>query len=157
MSNLMPRNGRREASPIRAGEVSPGSLESLWDALVDLQARFDDAFGALGTGFDLHRPAADVEETPDAYLVEIDLAGVKRNDVEVTTDGRRLTVRGERKEKERTGFLRRRTRTVGSFFFDVVMPGEVVADGVTAGMEDGVLTVRLPKPEREHSRRIPVN
>lgn len=157
MSNLIPRNGHEDASPVRADDVSPGSIDSLWRALTDLQARFDEAFGAFGAGMSAHRPGAEVEETDDAYLVEIDLAGVKRSDVEVTTVGRRLTVRGERKERERRGFLRRRTRTVGSFFYDVVLPGDVDADGVSAGMEDGVLTVRLPKPERDRSRRIPVN
>ncbi len=102
-------------------------------------------------------PLADLEETDDAYLVEIELAGVKRGDIELTTSGRRLTVTGERKEKQRVGILRRRTRTVGRFRYEISLPGPFDVDQVAAGLEDGVLTVRLPKPESERPRRITVD
>src|SRR5690606_26044133 len=101
-------------------------------------------------------PLADVEETDDAYVVELDLPGVKRGDVDVEVDGRRLSVRGERKERERAGILRRRERTVGRFAYEVTLPGDVDADGVEARLDDGVLSVRLPKPEHDRRRRIPI-
>lgn len=101
-------------------------------------------------------PLADVEETDDAYLVEIELPGVKRGDLDIGIAGRRLSVRGERKEKERVGILRRRERTVGRFHYEVTLPGEVDEDGVTAGLDDGVLTVRVPKPESARPRRIQI-
>jgi HSP20 family protein len=102
-------------------------------------------------------PLADVEETDDAYLVEIELPGVKRDDVSVEVAGRRLTVSGERKERERAGILRRRTRTVGRFHYEVVLPGDVEEEGVSASMHEGVLTVRVPKPASERPRRIPIS
>ena len=101
-------------------------------------------------------PLADVEETDDAYLVEIELPGVKRGDIDVTLSGRQLTVTGERKEKERTGMLRRRTRVTGRFHYDVTLPGADPDAEVTAGYDDGVLSVRVPKPEADRPRRIPV-
>ena len=70
--------------------------------------------------------------------------------------GRRLTVSGERKERQRVGILRRRTRTVGRFHYEVVLPGDVEEEGVTASMEEGVLTLRVPKPASERPRRIAV-
>jgi HSP20 family protein len=88
---------------------------------------------------------ADVEETDDAYLVEIELPGVKRDDVSVEVAGRRLTVSGERKERERVGILRRRTRAVGRFHYEVVLPGDVEEEGVSASMDEGVLTLRVLK------------
>lgn len=107
----------------------------------------------LGGGF---TPLADVEETEDAYLVEVELPGVKRADVDIEMAGRRVSVRGERKEKERVGILRRRERTVGRFSYEVTLPGDVDEDGVEADLVEGVLTVRLPKPERDRPRRIEI-
>jgi HSP20 family protein len=103
------------------------------------------------------RPPADVEESDDAYLVEIELPGIRKDDLDIEVTGRRLTVSGERKEKERVGILRRRERTVGRFRYEVVVPGDVDEDGVEAGLDEGVLTVRLPKPVDQRPRRITVN
>lgn len=101
-------------------------------------------------------PPADVEETGDAYVVEIELPGVKRDDIDIEVAGRRVTVRGERKEKERVGILRRRERTVGRLHYEVSLPGDVDDDGVDAHLDEGVLTVRLPKPEHERRPRIEI-
>ena len=101
-------------------------------------------------------PVADVEETEDAYLVEIELPGVRREDIDVEVSADRLTVTGERTERERIGILRHRTRTVGRFHYEVTLPGHPDNEGVTAALAEGVLTVRVPKPEHERPRRIPV-
>ena len=53
-------------------------------------------------------PLADIEETDDAYVVGIELPGVRRDDVSVEAAGRQLSVSGERKEREQVGILRRR-------------------------------------------------
>ena len=101
-------------------------------------------------------PLADVEETDDAYNVEIELPGVRIEDVSVELAGPHLTVSGERKERQRVGILRRQTRTVGRFRYEVVLPGEVDDAGVQASLHEGVLTVRVPKAASERPRRIPV-
>ncbi len=82
-------------------------------------------------------PLADVEELDDAYVIEIELPGIKRDDVSVEVAGQRLTVSGERKERERVGILRRRTRTVGRFHYEVLLPGDVDEEGVEASLHDG--------------------
>jgi HSP20 family protein len=99
---------------------------------------------------------ADVEETDDAYVIEIELPGVKKGDIEIAMEGRRLTVSGERKEKERAGVLRRRTRSVGRFHYEVVLSGEVDESDVSASLDGGVLTIRVPKRESDRPRRIQV-
>lgn len=105
---------------------------------------------------DAFKPAADLEETDDAYLVEIELPGVKRDDIDIEMSGRRVSVRGERREKERVGILRRRERVVGRFDYEVTLPGDVDEESVEAHLDEGVLTVRLPKPEHERPRRIAI-
>ena len=101
-------------------------------------------------------PLADVEETGDAYVVEIELPGVKRDDVDIEVAGRRISVHGERKEKERVGILRKRERTVGRFHYEVILPGDIDDTGIKADLDEGVLTVRVPKPEHEQPRRIEI-
>jgi HSP20 family protein len=104
-----------------------------------------------GEGFST--PLGDLEELDDAWLLRAELPGVRREDVDVQVDGRRLLVRAERKETERKGILRRTTRTTGRYYLEVVLPGEVDPDGVEATLEDGVLTVRAAKPEAEQAGR----
>ena len=109
--------------------------------------------GLLGEAF---TPLADVEETSDAYVVEIELPGVKNEDLDIEIAGRRLTVSGERKEKERLGILRRRERVVGRFHYEVTLPGSVDEEQVEAHLDEGVLVIKLAKPESERPRRIEV-
>lgn len=136
---------------------------SRWDPFADLNRLNQQLQGYLERWNDLpsltggFTPLADVEETDDAYVVEIELPGVKRDDVSLEVTGGRLSVSGERKERERVGILRRRSRTVGQFHYEVVLPGEVDEDAVSASMDEGVLTVRVPKPASERPRRIPIN
>jgi len=101
-------------------------------------------------------PLADVEETDDAYLIELEVPGIKKGDVDIAVAGRRLTVTGERKEKERAGILRRRTRSVGRFHFEIELPEAIDGNGVSASLGDGVLTVRAPKAVAERARKVEV-
>lgn len=116
------------------------------------------AFGTAGLD-DWHptwTPLADVSETDDAYQVEVDLPGVRREDVDVQVFGRELSITGEFKERERVGLLRTRARRSGRFEYRTLLPEDIDADNITAELADGVLTVRLPKREAAKPRRIPV-
>jgi HSP20 family protein len=148
----------RRNSELQSGGLNVfAEMQSLNDQLRRLAEdwnRFPSLLGEAGEGF---APLADVEETDDAYLVEIELAGVNRDDIDVSLDGRQLVVTGERKEKERVGILRRRTRVTGRFRYEVTLPNCDPEAEVTANYSDGVLTVRVPKPVRERPRRIPVS
>ena len=101
-------------------------------------------------------PAVDIEETDEAFLVEADLPGVKRDDVTVELQDNELRIHGEVKERERTGILRRRTRRTGQVDYRVVLPGEVDADNVEANLQEGVLRVVVRKTEHAKPRRIEI-
>lgn len=135
----------------------------------DPLAEFDDLFSRIGnllettvgggltpTMAGAWAPAADISETDDAYLIEIDLPGVKRDDIDIEMGERELAISGEFKERERTGVLRRGTRRTGRFEYRTVLPGEVNAEGVSASLADGVLTVNVPKAEAAKPRHIEI-
>lgn len=118
----------------------------MWSAL-------DGAWAGSGTQLAL----ADLEETDDEFVLEVELPGVKKGDVDIELDGRRVVVTAERKERERVGILRRRTRSVGQLRHEVVLPVDVDDDRVQASLDHGVLTLRLPKVESAKRRRIEVH
>jgi HSP20 family protein len=134
----------------------------------DPLAEFDDLFGRIGNLLEstvggglaptagAWAPTADVSETDDAYLIEVDLPGVKRDDIDIEMGERELAISGEFKERERAGALRRGTRRTGRFEFRTVLPGEVNAEGVSASLTDGVLTVNIPKAEAARPRHIEI-
>jgi HSP20 family protein len=101
-------------------------------------------------------PAVDVEENDEAFVVEAELPGVKRDDVSVELQDNELRIHGEIKERERTGILRRQTRRTGQFDYRVTLPQEVDADNVEANLRDGVLRVQVRKAEQTKPRRIEI-
>jgi HSP20 family protein len=150
---------------LRSTPVSDGNFPALdpLRELAQLHQRMSQLMNtALGT--DLLSPAAqgwtplaDVTETDDAYVVEIDVPGVDRKDLTVEAVGGELRVSGEIVEKEKVGWLRHRTRRVGQFAYRTTLPGDIDTDRISADLADGVLTVRVPKTEAAKPRRITVN
>lgn len=102
------------------------------------------------------RPAADLSETDDAYVVEVELPGVPREHIDVAVAGNELAITGELKERERAGMLRQRTRRWGRFEYRTTLPQDVDADKIDATLSEGVLTVRVPKTERGKSRKVEI-
>ena len=126
------------------------------DADQDLQALLENAWSGRPADGLTWTPPVDIEETEDAWIVEAEIPGVKRQDVNVETRDSELLISGEIKERERKGILRRRTRRVGEFEFRVTLPGGLDPNNVEANVDDGVLTVRIPKPEQARPQRVEV-
>ncbi|WP_344016313.1 Hsp20/alpha crystallin family protein, partial [Streptomyces thermospinosisporus] len=102
-------------------------------------------------------PMADVTESDDAFHIEIELPGVKREDVDVEASSQELVVSGEIKERERKGVLRRSTRRSGAFEYRWRLPVEADTEKITAQMKDGVLTITVPKAEVAKPRHIEIS
>jgi HSP20 family protein len=101
-------------------------------------------------------PAVDIEETDDSWIIEAEVPGVDKKDVDIQMTDSDLVVRGEIKEREHTGILRRRTRRVGEFEFRVTLPGPANAEDIQANLDGGVLMIRIPKPQETQPRRIQI-
>lgn len=103
-------------------------------------------------------PAADLFETGEELVLNLDLPGVERDRVEVLLNANLLTVKGERPlpEDVQRSQYHRRERPCGEFSRSFTLPAAVDAEGITATHRDGVLTVRLPKQAAARSRKIEI-
>ena len=104
-------------------------------------------------------PRTNVRETDDSYVLELEMPGLSKGDVEVNFENDTLIVKGENKEqkeeKAKGGVVRREyhtTRYERSFNVH-----GVDRDQVSAKMEDGILFVTLPKSSERLGRRIDVS
>lgn len=115
---------------------------------------FDNAFA--GAGQRAWTPAVTVSETDNAFVIEAELPGIKREDVAVELDDNVLRVHGQTTETEREGEVRHQTRRTGSFDYRLSLPGEVAADQVGATLTDGVLRLEVPKAAPVKARKIEI-
>ena len=141
--------------------AEPQSLTRLRDEMDRLFERFFGEFESFGSwgpfGLRQH-PAANLWQDDDNLYVEAELAGLAREDIELTVAGNELTIKGARPEwKTPEGVaVHRRERATGSFNRVVHLPLEVDAAKVQAEFCNGVLTITLPKAELARARHIPV-
>jgi HSP20 family protein len=147
-------------TPERRGALAPPPLHDFEQVADRMRRLLDESLGGLPVvvaDVAAWTPPVNIEETDDAYVVEAELPGVDRKDVDIELDRNELSITGEIKEKERQGILRKRTRRIGRFEYRVQLPNVVDADSVDAKLEDGVLRVRVPKTERAQRKRIEIN
>jgi HSP20 family protein len=103
-------------------------------------------------------PAMDLVETDEHFVLRADLPGMTESDVNIELEDNVLTVSGQRKaehEDKREGFYRVE-RAFGSFSRSLTLPKGIDPEGVNAGFDNGVLEVRIPKPEERKPRRITI-
>jgi HSP20 family protein len=93
----------------------------------------------------------------DAWIFEVELPGARHDDVQVDVSDTELIISGTIDERERSGVVRRRARRSGSFEYRATLPAGIDADQVDARFGNGLLTVRVPRPERAKTRRIKIN
>jgi HSP20 family protein len=103
-------------------------------------------------------PVVDILEDETEYLVKAELPEVTRENVHVTVENGRLTIKGERRfEKEETGKKYHRVeRSYGTFLRSFNLPENADAEKVEAQFKDGVLFVHLQKQEKAKPREIEV-
>ncbi len=119
-------------------------------AVYDPFRLFDEMERNFFKGSSIGEFRADIRDTGDAYELEADLPGVKKEDIQVELDNNYLTISAERHaekdEKDKKGNYVRRERTYGSYSRSFDVTG-VQTDQITAEYTDGVLKLRLPKKQ----------
>lgn len=101
--------------------------------------------------------AIDVFETETDLLIKSAIAGVKPENLDISIEGDRLIIKGEREEpaksEEKRNYFYQECYW-GQFSREIILPVEVDPSRAEASMKEGILTIKMPKIEREKKRKI---
>jgi HSP20 family protein len=123
----------------------------------EIDRLFEDAFTRDGMSW---TPAVDIKETETELRVELELPGLKPEDVEITAENGVLTIRGEKRSERKEDEQSRYhvvERTYGSFMRTFQLPQGVDEDQIAAEFDNGILSLRIPKAALPQPRRIQIN
>jgi HSP20 family protein len=131
-----------------------------WDPLRDLRA-WQERLERLA----LHHaeswaPPIDVYETAATYVVTAEVPGISRDQVELAVEASRLTIRGQRTDRAAAGGdavqYHQVERGHGAFARTFEFAEKIDADGVSADLSEGLLTITIPKVPPPPARKIEV-
>lgn len=137
---------------------------TIWDEMNQFRQEMDQVFDRWGLDVSsrpalaVSYPAMNMWEDDDAVYVEAELPGIKLEDLEITVLGEdQLTVKGSRAATEAPqADWYRQERPCGSFDRTIALPTSVVANKVEARLDNGVLSIRLPKSPAAKPTKITV-
>ena len=102
-------------------------------------------------------PLLNLTETKDDYRIRAELPGVSAEDLDIQATGRNITISGSRKlDKDEKARYHRREREAGNFSRALAMPGDIDRDKIEASLTDGILTVTVPKSEKQKPKQISI-
>lgn len=133
----------------------------MWDVAADLDRVFDavgDVLPRAAVREGLWHPPISVFDRKDELVVELELPGVRREDVDMSIEENHLVVEGKRSRAEEFSSEDAYfdERWLGRFHRIVHLPADVDETAAKAKLSDGVLVIRLPKAKREGGKKIPL-
>jgi HSP20 family protein len=120
---------------------------------------FDSPTPSNGASLRRWIPAMDLSESEQEFVLRADLPGLGENDVKIELEDNVLTVSGERKsehEERKEGYYRVE-RASGKFSRSLTLPEGVDPEKINASFENGVLEVRIPKPEQRQPHKVAIS
>jgi len=102
-------------------------------------------------------PEVNLYETKEGYVLQAEMPGVNRQGLEITLEGNEITLVGRRNTEVEKGEVLFRERGTADFRRVFELDPAIDTAKISASMEQGVLTLTLPKSERVKPRKITVN
>lgn len=130
-------------------------MDRIFNELIPFSWRLDDG----GTEIGRWTPTLDMAETDEEYLIEVDLPGLSKNDIQINCHDNVLTIEGERKhetKEEQKGYLRSE-RYFGSFKRSIMLPASIVDEKIKATFKEGVLKINVPKAEKSKRKTVAID
>ncbi|NIT58045.1 MAG: Hsp20 family protein [Aliifodinibius sp.] len=129
-------------------------MDRIFNELIPFSWRLDET----ETGMTTWTPTTDMFETDGEYIVEVELPGLSKKDIQINCQDNVLSIEGERKhthKEERPGYLRSE-RSFGAFKRSIILPASIVEDKVKASFKEGILRVTVPKAEKSKRKEVPI-
>ncbi|WP_234571500.1 Hsp20/alpha crystallin family protein [Rhodohalobacter sp. 614A] len=116
---------------------------------------FNDAVATRQTSF---APSIDISETDKQYLIDVELPGISKEDIDLNIENNTLTISGERKfEKKEDGKQYHRVEShYGSFSRSFTLPDNVKTDSINATYNNGILNITVDKSEQQMKKQIKI-
>jgi HSP20 family protein len=102
-------------------------------------------------------PEVNIYETQDGYVLEAEMPGVSKEGLEITLEGNEITITGHRKNQATTGTSLIRERGLADYRRVFDLDPAIDTAKISATMEQGLLSLTLPKSEKVKPRKITVN
>lgn len=101
-------------------------------------------------------PSVDLSETKDGYKIKADIPGINKEDIDISYDDKKLTIKGERKisEIQEDENFYKKEISYGSFQRIVYLGQDIDTENIKATYNNGVLELNIPKAERAKSKKI---
>jgi len=136
------------------------SFNRLSTLRTELDRLFDFSWSTRDSGlFSGWTPGLDVYDEKDHFMVNVELPGLKKEEIELSFQDGALSISGERKSavENKEGQTFRSERYFGKFQRSVTLPATVDSSKISASYKDGILSVTLPKAEEAKPKQIAVN
>lgn len=121
-----------------------------------LMAYFPELRELLGSDSNGWNPNVDLFEDPNEWVVLAEVPGISKENLKINFENGILTLRGERKDDSDQDFKLRETKS-GSFCRGFAFPSDISPELIKAELKDGILKVKVPKPEESKPKKIEVN
>jgi len=129
-------------------------MDRIFNELIPFSWRLDESETNLGSW----TPTTDMMETDNEYVIEVDLPGLTKKDIQINAHDNVLTIQGERKKEskeEKPGYLRNE-RYFGTFKRSIMLPASIMDEKIKATFKDGVLKINVPKAEKSKRKSVPI-
>ncbi|WP_457637964.1 Hsp20/alpha crystallin family protein [Oceanithermus sp.] len=150
---------KREIRP--TGEITPFRSWGPLGIFDEFNRLFEETLGDFGRVAPTSTQVAPVDlyETDEALVLEMAVPGLSADEIDISLEGNKLTIRGENKPVEDQGVRRYYLQEIphGTFVRSFTLPVEINADEVKAEFKNGVLRLTMPKVETARAKRIPIS
>lgn len=142
-------------------------------AMLDMEREFNRFFNSLNNRYGVSKkdeenadnyenavwsPLTDISEDENNYVLQVDLPGVKKDDLKINFNDGMLSISGERKyeNEEKKKQFHRVERAFGKYYRSFRLPKEIQIENIDANFKEGTLTITVPKAEEAKPKEIEV-